>query len=414
MSDVNGIAVEAAPENTDLEALLGLSDVELDAGASTAVEVVSEDDVPIEEPHIKVPVKKLLDVLKISAMISAAGENSFEGKIVVMKVEDGVVRFLLSDNKRNIEKRVPLINKENQFTGMVAFNASLLTRLSKVCTSIFTLIERTETKDDKEVKKYVLKIRGGEIYMDNIKMAEEKFVKSFDDATIKNFDKTELTSIVKRLFSFASTAIKSGKNIDFLGKVVEATPINSLAKYYTDGEYPKFKISLTDAKILFNLCLSDDADVVGINDSGKIFTGESFGFKTESYPASECNFDSVAERMFVGQAAVVDAQHLAQISDLSCGLDTSIGNLKFNYTEDGRVSCELLTKRENSTLIIQGTSNSDLVPMEKPIEVPATNLKGALTIFAQETTLSMRVSPDGVSLESGNVKVAILGKGVGK
>lgn len=412
MSD---IMIENAPEITDLEELLGLSDVELDNGAQNVVEIVSEDDIKVDEPHIKVPTKKLLDVLKVSSMISAAGENSFEGKIVVMKVEKGIVRFLLSDNKRNIEKRIELINKENQFEGMVAFSSSLLTRLSKVCTSIFTLIERVEKNEaGNETKKYVLKIRGGEIYMDNIKMSEEKFVKSFDDATIKNFDKLEISSVIKRLFSFASTAIKSGKNIDFLGNVVEAAPINSLAKYYVSEEYPKFKISLTDAKILYTLCLSDDSDVVGINDSGKIFTGNTFRFKTESYAASECNFDSVAERMFVGQYAVVDVRHLTQISELSCGLDTSIGNLKFNYNEEGRISCELLTKRENSTIIIQGTSNSELVPMENPIEVSATNLKGALTIFSQETTLSMRVSPDGVSLESGNVKVAILGRNVGK
>ena len=412
MSD---IMVESAPESVDLEALLGLSDVELDEGASVEVEVMSEDNISVDEPHIKIPVKKLLDVLKISAMISAAGENSFEGKVVVMKVEKGQVRFLLSDNKRNIEKRVELLNTENQFEGTVAFSTSLLSKLSKVCTSIFTLIERTEKNDaDKEVKKYVLKIRGGEIYMDNIQMAEEKFLKSFEDTSIKNYDKSELTTVIKRLFSFASTAIKSGKNIDFLGKVVEAAPINSLAKFYTEGDYPTFKMSLTDAKILYTLCLCDDAAVVGINDSGKIFTGSSFGFKTESYPAANCNFDSVAERMFAGQAAVVDAQHLIQISDLSCGLDTSMGNLKFNYNEDGRVSCELLTKRENSMITIQGTSNTDLIPMEKSIEIPATNLKGAMTIFSQETTLSMRVSPDGVSLESGNVKVAILGKGVGK
>lgn len=412
MSD---IFVEAAPESVDLDALLGLSDVDLDAGSSVNIEVMSDDNVPVDEPHIKVPVKKLLDVLKVSSMISAAGENSFEGKVVVMKVEQGFVRFLLSDNKRNIEKRVDLINTENQFTGAVAFSASLLSRLSRVCTSIFTLIERVEKNEaDKEIKKYVLKIRGGEIYMDNIIMSEDKFLKSYDDASIKLFDKSELSSIIKRLFSFASTSIKSGKNIDFIGKTVEAAPINSLAKVYTDNDYPTFKISLTDAKILFTLCMCDNANTVGISSNGKIFTGESFCFKTESYPASSCAFDSVAERMFTGDNAIVDAQHLTQITDLSCGLDTSVGNLKFNYTDDGRVSCELLTKRENSTLIIQGTSNTDLIPMENSIEIPSTNLKGALTVFPQETTLSMRITPDGVALESGNIKVAVLGKNAGK
>lgn len=408
--------VESAPESVDLDALLGLSDIDLGSTSTPTIDIMSEDNIPIDEPHIKIPTKKVVDVLKVSSMISAAGENSFEGKVVVMKIEDGVVRFLLSDNKRNIEKRVELLNTENQFTGMIAFSASLLTRLTKVCTSIFTLIERV-VKDEvsgKETKKYALKIRGGEIYLDNIQMSEDKFVKSFDDSTIKNFGKAEVANIIKRLFSFASTSIKSGKNIDFLGKVVEAAPINSLAKVYTNNEYPTFKISLTDAKILYALCSGDDSDELGISGDGKIFKGSSFNYKTESYPASSCNFDSVADRMFTGESAIVDAQHLIQVSDLSCGLDTSMGNLRFNYTENGFVSCELLTKRENSTIIIQGTSNSNLVPMEKGIEISATNLKGAMTIFSQETTLTMRVTPDGVSLESGNIKVAILGKGAGK
>jgi hypothetical protein len=241
-------------------------------------------------------------------------------------------------------------------------------------------------------------------------MSEDKFVKSYDDVTTQEFGKVETAGIIKSLFSFASTAIKSGKNIDFLGKVVEASPINSLAKIYTESEYPTFKISLTDAKILYALCMGDDSPNIGINNSGKIFTGNSFGFRTESYPASECNFDSVAERMFQGTPAIVDAQHLIQLSDLSCSLDTSTGNLRFNYSTDGRVICELLTKRENSLITIQGTTNTNLVPMERAIEVPSMNLRGALTIFASETTLSMCVSPDGISLMNGNTKVAILGK----
>ena len=86
---MNDVFVEAAPESVDLDALLGLSDVDLDAGTSVNIEVMSDDNVPVDEPHIKVPVKKLIGVLKVSSMISAAGENSFEGKVVVMKIEDG-------------------------------------------------------------------------------------------------------------------------------------------------------------------------------------------------------------------------------------------------------------------------------------------------------------------------------------
>lgn len=405
--------VEAAPDAVDLNALLGMTDEELRSVATSdsLPDVVEEEE--IDEPHITVSTKKLLDVLKISAMISAAGENSFEGKVVVFKIEDDIVRFLLSDNKRNIEKDVDIVNKDKKFKGFLAFTTSTLARLIKVCGSSFSIIERVVEKDEKKEKKYVLKINGGEIHLDNIKMAENKFIKDFTDSSIKEYVKENIISSIGRLFTFASTSIKTGKNIDFMGNVIQASPINSLAKITFDETYPNFRLSLTDSRILYLLSSTDDADNIGISSDGKIFSGESFKFKTESFQTSQVAYDTVAERMFSGECAVVDLKHLSQIADLSVGLDTSTGNLSLNYA-DGRVECELLTKRENSKVIIQGTSNTDLVPLDKPVEIPAGNLKGALSIFPQETTANIRISTDGISLQVANVRVSVLGRGVGK
>lgn len=408
------IGVESAPESVDLNELLGITDEGIDAMNVDVVAEAAEEEEEINEPHITIATKKLLDVLKISAMISAAGENSFEGKSVVFKVEQNFVRFLLSDNKRNIEKYVEIINKENKFEGFLAFSTSFLARVIRACGSTFSIIERTETENDKEVKKYVLKITGGDIFMDNIKMSEEKFIKDFSDSSIKDYNKESVMSSISRLFTFASTAIKTGKNLDFVGKVIQATPINSIAKITHDYDFPTFRLSLTDSKVLYSLMATDDAETLGINKDGKIFKGNTYTFKTESYNTSTCVFDTVAERMFNGEYAVVDVKHLSQITDLSVGLDTSIGKMRFNYTPEGRVECELLTKRKNSKIQLQGSSNSDLVVLETPVEVPSANLKGALTVFSQETTLTMRVTPDGVALESGNIRVAVLGSGVGK
>ena len=412
MSDYN---VESAPESLDLDELLGLTDLELEDESSEATEEVVEVE-DIDEPHITIPTKKILDILKISAMISAAGENSFEGKVVVFKVEDDEVKLLLSDNKRNIEKATQILNTDNKFKGFIAFSTQFLARLIKLCDTSFTIIERTETKDDKsEVKNYFLKVNGGEVRMDNVKMSEAKFVRDFTDDSIKQFNRETVVSSIKRLYTFASTAIKSGKNLDFSDNMIQATPINSLAKIVTEDKYPSFKLSLTDCRILHTLLLSETGDTFGINKDGKIFTGETFKFKTESFQVSKCAFDAVAERMFNGECAVVDVSHLMKLAELSVGLDTSVGTLKFNYTEEGRVECELLTKRGNSKLIVQGTTNTDLVVMEKPVEIPASNLKGALSVFPQETTLNMRISSDGVALDTANtIKVSVLGKGIGK
>ena len=413
MSDIG--VVEAAPESVDLNALLGMTDEEINAVATadSLPDVVTEEE-EIDEPHITVATKKLLDVLKISAMIAAAGENSFEGKVVVFNIENDGVKFLLSDNKRNIQKDVDIVNQDKRFTGFLAFTTTTLARLIKVCGSTFSIIERVNEKEDgKKEKKYVLKITGGEIHLDNINMSRDKFIKDYTDSTIKEYDKNNITSAISRLFTFASTSIKSGKNIDFNGNVIQASPINSLAKITFDETFPNFRLSLTDARILYLLASTDDSEKIGINSEGKIFSGNTYHFKTESFQTSQVPFDSVAERMLTGESAAIDAKHLGQITDLSVGLDTSIGDLAFNISE-GHVECELLTKRENSKIIIQGTTNNDLVSLDNPVKVPASNLKGALSIFPTETILNMRVTPDGVSFQAGQVRVSVLGKGVGK
>ena len=157
------VLVEDAPESVSLEELLGLTDVDLGESTtkSKVFQVSEKDDIEVEEPHIKVPTKRVGEVLSVSSLVSAAGENSFEGKVVALKVANGNVKFLLSDNKRTVERVVPLLNTDNYFEGFIVFSSSLLMRLLKVCTSIFTLVEKT-VKDEvtgKDRKKYVLKTR---------------------------------------------------------------------------------------------------------------------------------------------------------------------------------------------------------------------------------------------------------------
>lgn len=406
------VLVEDAPESVSLEELLGLTDVDLgESTTKTKVFQVSEkDDIKVEEPHIKIPTKRVGEVLSVSSLVSAAGENSFEGKVVALKVANGNVKFLLSDNKRTIERVVPLLNTENYFEGFLVFSSSLLMRLLKVCTSIFTLVEKT-VKDEvtgKDRKKYVLKIRGGEISLDAINIPESKFTYNYD-VSKKEYNKEPILSSIKRLYAFASTSIRSGKSIDFSGNIVSTSPINSISKVRISENLPSFKLSLVDCKILHILGIIDDGDKISVSDDGKVFSGKGFNFKTESYPVSNSSFGEVADRMFEGESCEIDDVHLTQVTELSCALDTSTGNLRFNY-EDGLVKCVLLTKRENSNIVIQGNRNENVSSMGSDVEVSAYNLKGGLTVFNGNSTLLMRVSPDGVSFESSDTKLAVLGK----
>lgn len=408
------VLVEDAPESVSLEELLGLTDIDLGETKTKKVFEVSEkDDIDVDEPHIKIPTKRVGEMLSVSSMVSAAGENSFEGKVIALKVFNGNAKFLLSDNKRTIERTVPLLNTENFFEGFLVFSSSMILRLLKVCTSICTIVERT-VKDEisgKDKKKYILKIRGGEISLDAINIPENKFTFDYDSVSKKEYDKEPILNSIKKLYNFASTSIRSGKSIDFDGNTISTSPINSIAKVRVDNSLPSFKLSLIDCKILHTLSGIDDGDKISISSDGKVFSGNTFNFKTESYPvSSNSSFSDVADRMFSGDSCIVDEVHLSQITELSCALDTSTGNLRFNYNDDGLVVCKLLTKRENSDIVIQGDKNENVSPMSSDVEVSAYSLKGGLTVFNGNATLCMRVSSDGTSFESGNTKLAVLGK----
>lgn len=406
--------IEQVPENIDLDALLALGDVEETGNKGSGkmrqakvAEVLT--DANVDDPHISVPTREVAYVLQVAAMVSSAGENTFEGKSVAIKVETGVAKFLLSDNKRHVEKDVKLINEDNQFTGFIAFSAGTIARIIKVCPSVFTIVER-EGDDGKS--RYSLLVHGGEISLDLINLDESKFVKSYPVANASSYVRQSIMGVIKRLYTFASTAMRLGKSIDFLGDTVQSSPMNALAKIKFDETYPKFRLPLTDARILQTLCVQDDSDTIKISSDGKIFEGSRFRFKTESLAVSPSSFDDVAEAMFEGVGVVANLKHLIQVTDLSCGLDTSTGNLRFNYSSAGYLQAVVLTKRENNTLLID-SEGAEVIPLEAGIDIPSFNLKSALTIFTGDTVL-VRVTTNGLAIQSlddgGRVHVSILGR----
>ena len=102
--------VEEAPDALDLNSLLGMTEEDINAIASSDTVTKKEDPkeelVQVDEPHITISTNKLLNVLRVSAMVAAAGENSFEAKVVVFNVDDTKdnVSMLLSDTEIESEK----------------------------------------------------------------------------------------------------------------------------------------------------------------------------------------------------------------------------------------------------------------------------------------------------------------------
>lgn len=408
MDERDILLVEEAPSIEETGNLLDLLAYdEIDVGSDTdnvKLGYNKNDLVDYEELHISIPTKEVVKILGISSQLSSGGESSFEGKVLTIKIDDSGARFLLSDNKRNIERWVDILNTEKRFNGFLAFNASLINRLVRVCNTVFTIIER---EIDGELK-YSLKIIGGEIALDNIKMDESKFVRDIVCKDGKEYNKGCIIDSVKRLYTFASSSIKFGRSIDFLGKTIQASPINSLAKIDLEETLPDFKLPLTDVKILSGLCSTDPSSKVTISNSGDVFLGEKFKFKTESFKASASSVDSVAERMFDFDGVSLDVNHLLQINELAYGLDSSTGNVRFNYS-DGLVSCEIVSKRDNSKVILKGERNDTIQPLEAGVEVSSVSIRGALSVFSGIREVDFKICPDGIAIMSGDIRIAILG-----
>ena len=167
----------------------------------------------------------------------------------------------------------------------------------------------------------------------------------------------------------------------FFNKSVQSSSINSTATIEINEPVPDFKLPLTDVKILTGLCSFDESATVNISTDGSVFEGSSFKFKTESFQITSSSMDAVASRMFDFDGAVASLGHLTQINDLAYGLDSSTGNVRFNY-EDGFVSFEIVSKRDNSKVIINGVKSEAVQHLEGDVEITISSGAGGNIVLA--------------------------------
>lgn len=400
--DINNFLNIDGNENTDVE---NTSNTNI----STEIEKASPNKVDdIQEPHISINKKDFLNILNIASILLSSGENTTERRVTTLKVEKGIAKFYLTDNKRYIEKTVQLINPIRQFEGFVSFQTDTLNKVVKLCENEVSIIQRIDK--NKNRFKYSMKVEGGEIILDNINFKQETFIKNFtvDNDTVYN--KNIIIDAIKRLSTFASTSINTNKSIDFYPNHIQSYSMNKLASISTPTEkYPNFKINLIDAHILYILLNTEDSETLNINSDGKVFRGKEFTFKTEIYATENCPFEQIANRMLTGESVTSSMKHLSKVIDLSCALEMSIGNVAFNYSK-GLVQCTLMTRMEKNPIIINGTINDKVIDLPNPIGVSSINIKSTLGVFAGLDTINIRISTDGVSFENGNIKTIVLGK----
>ena len=387
----------------EFDSVLGLDD-----NTDSGVEDSFVDEF-VSEVHISIPTKEINTILNISNVLKSSGENSYEGKLITFRVEEGNVRFMLSDNKRSISKFVKPLNSENLITDFICLSSGSLARIVKLCGSVFTVIERTVESDGGVNKEYTIAVHGGEVRVDNYNSDESRFNHTYDDSYSNTSNRENLISYIKRLFNYSQTAGGRSRFLSFKDNTVTVESYNNMAKLTCDDSFGSgFRLHLADCKLLALLSNSDGGDNISFNARGDLYCGDTFVFKTEAFTLEDNSIQqSVYGRMVVDNKCDVSLDHLRKIIDLACNLPETTGDI--NITFGDSVSIEIVSRRGNSIIKLDSLDVSGIFDIGS-ISMSANAIKQVLSTFNGFDIATFRLSLDGVALDNEVVSSFILKK----
>lgn len=384
----------------ELDSVLGLDDNSSEGSADNFVDTFSD------EVHISLPIRDINVIINISNALKSCGENSFEGKLVAFKVVDGNVKFMLSDNKRSITRYVKALNDTNHIEGFICLNVLSLSRIVRLCDDVFTLIERVNDNGEKE---YTVAVHGGEVHVDNYKADESRFNHEYNDILESSVNRENMIGYIKRLYNYSQAAGGRSRYLSFCNNTITVESFNSMAKLRCDDSFGSgFRLHLVDCKLLVMLLNSDNTDIVGFNNSGDLYRGSNFVFKTEAFKLEDDSVQqSVYGRMVVDNKCDVSLEHLRKIVELACGLPETTGDINVSFGDC--VNVEIISRRGNSSIKLDTISLDGIFDIGK-ISLSANAFKQIISTLAGYDVATMRLSPDGVALDNEVVSMFVLKK----
>ena len=384
----------------ELDSVLGLDDNSSEGSTDNFVDTFSD------EVHISLPIRDINVIINISNTLKSCGENSFEGKLVAFKVVDGNVKFMLSDNKRSITRYVKALNDTNHIEGFICLNVLSLSRIVRLCDDVFTLIERVNDNGEKE---YTVAVHGGEVHVDNYKADESRFNHEYNDILESSVNRENMIGYIKRLYNYSQAAGGRSRYLSFCNNTITVESFNSMAKLRCDDSFGSgFRLHLADCKLLVMLLNSDNTDIVGFNNSGDLYRGSNFVFKTEAFKLEDDSVQqSVYGRMVVDNKCDVSLEHLRKIVELACGLPETTGDINVSF--DGCANVEIVSRRGNSSIKLDTVSLEGIFDIGK-ISLSANAFKQIISTLSGYDVATMRLSPDGVALDNEVISMFVLKK----
>ncbi len=406
MSEVNekDFEREDLDQDTTLDDLLGLTDSDEDTEEDD-ISFSGKEEVVIDEEHIRVPTKKISDILKVANVVSKGSGRDVVARTIGLKVKGNQLWVTITDVDIYVEKAITLLNSSNVLEDFIPISLPVISELVKLCGSSFTLYKKDGS--------YFLKVMGGDAEVDIVDVQEDQLEFSVDGEkeSLGSLTSNTFFQVLKNLYPLANSGVTpSQRRIFFSDKGAMSIYLISVAMF--DGEkFPKMDLSIKDVQILYVLTSGSESKEIDVHrQENRIFLSTKdfvYSVGVADYAPPKTMLDSVDTLIKSNSPVYVNYAQLAKAADhASNTVNGSISRIFFNYTEDGFISASIKKKdkRKDINMVLMGAPNDSPKVLNGDVSIQSNLLRSLLKVFSQDSMVGLILNKDGIGVVSDSFK----------
>lgn len=400
-----------AEEVKDLDFTADLDAIELDAIDDSLDEMdlstFGEVNETIDKPHIKMSSKELKDFLVVAKQVSVSSGKDFVSKSVAFQVVGDKIYARATDIDVYIEKTFELLNENDILPEPLVIPVDVLVKLAKAVPANTILF--------KDEEGYKIRLVGGDMPLETYNVDVSKFIFSDSVHRVGTIESKDLNIVLRDFGGVMNQAVMAQEK-RILCEDNRAYASHMWSAIACDRPFSKMDIKTKDLNILRSLTAQKE-EVLEVSDTDesvkvtrKIIAGSGFKY---AFLVSDSKVQDATKLMInkvkTEEGVHVDLIQLYKMVQLAAELNYSIGNIGFNYTDDGAIRMAIKTKKgKDSIFTLTGSSVGNVKPLPSEIVVQAKMLRIILRSFSSCPSVKLAVNPEGLGIESDIYAAAVM------
>lgn len=359
-----------------------------------------DTDIPL--PHVRINTKEFQTYLRVARMFSASSGRDMVSKSVHLSTEGNTLVCRTTDYDSYLSYNMEILNEENVLTDEVVIPIDILQKLTKASPANIAII-----KDGNDWK---MRIAGGDIALETLSIAKEKFCLTDTFEKKADVDAEQLLSTLRALTPIIQAAVTPTER-RILCRKGKAIASYMWAIVSSPGDYPDTEIKVKDTQILKPLLTGLEGTISVSQSTGEILRTQlqtqrfTYTSLTSTVESSEQLMNQLEEA--TNQPGThVDLIQLFKMVELSADLPYSTGKVGINYGDEGLELAIKTKKGSDSMFSIPGSQDGRTQRLNKELIMQAKLLRVLLRAFNGSTSIRVSVSEKGLALETDTLQAA--------